>query len=54
MMSRVGSNNQDWYWSMAWQEKELEARRALAEGEYVEFDSADSNDVVEWLLDEHS
>jgi len=39
-----------YYWSAPWQHDVREAMAARAAGESVIFDSADSNDVVRWLL----
>ncbi len=43
--------DQRYYWTHEWQRDIRESMRALADGEYVEFDSDDPNDVVRWLLD---
>lgn len=39
-----------YYWSFYWQQDVQVSMRALAEGDYEEFDSDDPNDVARWML----
>lgn len=44
------SADQAYYWSREWQQDVLASMQALREGEFVDFDSDDPNDVARWLL----
>lgn len=43
--------DQRYYWTHEWQRDIRESMKSLADGEYVEFDGDDPNDVVRWMLD---
>lgn len=41
--------DETYYWSPQWQEGVRESMAALANGDYIDFDSNDPNDATLWL-----
>jgi hypothetical protein len=43
-------SEQAYYWTFEWQKDIRESMGALEDGDYVNFDSGDPNDVARWFL----
>jgi len=45
-------SSQLYYWSRLWREGVRISRDAVADGDYVDFDSDDPSDVLRWLFED--